>query len=345
MTRQQREFYRLFSEHGSGEAKVIISPQEVLMLLLIATSDLGLVTPHIAHKIIAKVAEKGFYNISTLDIKSLPRISPDECYRYLEITGVTNVNAVLFLYFKNLCDLYRRRVKYYHILQLQPFPNADQIVPRSLLEYGNCDNGLLANWLEWRKWIFDIDNRSAQETGYIFEPILAGCLGGDSVSSINSPVKRIDETGLPTSKGRQVDCYIPERGEVYELKMRVSVAASGQGRFSEEMSFPFEAQMAGFTPILIVFDSNESTLLAKLKARYMECGGKCYIGSEAWAFLRERSGREMGIFIDKYIFPLITTMEPLLDSNPKEITVRQDADKIIISNGVDCYIIDREITL
>lgn len=342
MTRQQREFYRLFSEHGSGEAKVIISPQEVLMLLLIATSDLGIATPPIAHEIIAKVAEKGFYHISTSDTRRLPHISPDECYRCLEITGVTNVNDILFLYFKNLCDLYRRRVKYYHIFQLQPFPNADQIVPRSLLEYGNCDNKLLANWLEWRKWIFDIDNRSAQETGYVFEPILAGCLGGESVSSINSPVKRIDEKGVPTSKGRQVDCYIPERGEVYELKMRVTVAASGQGRFNEEMSFPSEAQIAGLTPILIVFDSNESNLLVKLKARYMECGGKCYIGSAAWAFLRERSGREMGIFIDKYIFPPINTIEQLLDSNPKEITVRQDADKIIISNGVERYIIDRE---
>ena len=40
MNRQEREFYRTFSEHGSGDAKVSISPKEVLVLLFITTTDL-----------------------------------------------------------------------------------------------------------------------------------------------------------------------------------------------------------------------------------------------------------------------------------------------------------------
>jgi hypothetical protein len=28
------------------------------------------------------------------------------------------------------------------------------------------------------EWLYDIDNRSAQETGYLFEPILAAAIGG-----------------------------------------------------------------------------------------------------------------------------------------------------------------------
>ena len=64
----------------------------------------------------------------------------------------------------------------------------------------------------------------------------------EPVSHCYSPVKRIDDNGNPTNEGRQIDCYIEESREVYELKLRVTIAASGQGRFSEEMSFPYEAR-------------------------------------------------------------------------------------------------------
>ena len=259
----------------------------------------------------------------------------------MEDIGVTNYRNISYLYMKNLCALYRRRVKYYYILKNQSFPNAEQIVPRSLLEYGNCENQLLADWLEWRKWIFDIDNRSAQETGYVFEPILASCLGGEPVSGKNSPVRRIDENGNPTENRRQVDCFIKDSAEVYELKMRVTIAASGQGRFNEEMTFPKEAQKAGLTPILVVFDGNESDLLNKLKKQYQDCGGKYYIGDDAWNMLRERAGVEMGIFINKYIYPPINSMELFLKSNPNEVTLSKNDSQIIISGLNGQYIIDR----
>jgi len=342
MNKQQREFYKLFSEHGSGDAKVIISPQEVLVMLYIATSDLGLTLPKCTYSAFKKIAQLGFYNISHKDIDKLPKLSVDESFAFMEQCQITNINNIAFLYMKNLCDLYRRRVKYYSILKTQSFPNAEQIVPRSLLEYGNCENQLLADWLEWRKWIFDIDNRSAQETGYVFEPILASCLGGESVSASISPVKRIDEKGNPTSNGRQIDCYISESREVYELKMRVTIAASGQGRFSEEMSFPYEAQKAGLIPVLVVFDNNESTLLTKLKSRYLECGGRYYIGEDAWNILKERAGKEMGIFINKYIYPPINSMESLLHSNPHDVTLSKQNSKIVISNNRGKYIVNRE---
>ena len=341
MNRQEREFYRTFSEHGSGDAKVSISPKEVLVLLFITTTDLGIKTPKFNVFEYQKVAKKGFYYISRTDIDLLPELSEEDCLHWMEYCGVTNYRNISYLYMKNLCALYRRRVKYYYILKTQSFPNAEQIVPRSLLEYGNCENQLLADWLEWRKWIFDIDNRSAQETGYVFEPILASCLGGESVSDKLSPVRRIDENGNPTSKGRQVDCYIKDSAEVYELKMRVTIAASGQGRFNEEMTFPYEAKKAGLTPILVVFDGNESELLSKLKKQYEDCGGKYYIGEDAWNMLRERAGQEMGIFINKYIYPPINSMEEYLHSNPHDVMLSQKDSKIIISGSGSEYVLDR----
>lgn len=208
--------------------------------------------------------------------------------------------------------------------------------------YGVCSSDLLADWMEWRKWIFDIDNRSAQETGYVFEPILASCLGGIPMSAKNSPVKRMDDNGNPTTNGRQIDCYIEDSAEVYELKMRVTIAASGQGRFNEEMSFPEEAKKAGLTPILVVFDENESTLLSKLKQQYVECGGQCFIGKAAWNMLKERAGHEMGIFINKYIYPPLSVIEKHLKEPPKAITLSQNEDQIKIKGENGEYIINRK---
>lgn len=343
MNRQQKEFYKTFSEHGSGDAKISIAPKEVLLLLYISSSDLNQKEPSLYTTEYSLLKAKGFYNISHQDIERLPDISEGECFDCMKECGVTDINTnVIYLYLKNLCDLYRRRVKYNYILQTQPFPNAEQIVPRSLLEYGNCENMLLADWLEWRKWIFDIDNRSAQETGYVFEPILASCLGGEAQSAKNSIVKRIDDNGNTTSNGRQVDCYVAETKEVYELKMRVTIAASGQGRFSEEMSFPKEAERAGLTPILVVFDGNESDLLRKLKLQYINCGGRYYIGQDAWNMLVNKAGKEMGIFINKYIYPPINAMEDFLNSHPHDITVSQSEDNIIIYGEMGKYVIKRK---
>lgn len=342
MKRQQTEFYKLFSEHGSGEAKICISPQEIVMLVHIAANDLHIkIDINDINEGIARIASKGFFEISQNDVENLPIITKDDCFSFMDTYFVTNINHVMFIYVKNLCDLYRRRFKYHHILKNQPFPNSDQIVPRSLLEYGNCSNKLLADWLEWRKWIFDIDNRSAQETGYIFEPILASCLGGTPMSAKNSPVKRIDDNGDITQNGKQIDCYIEDRNEVYELKMRVTIAASGQGRFNEEMSFPYEAQRAGLKPILVVFDENSSTLLTKLKQRYKDCGGEYYIGKDAWEMLKNRAGFEMGIFINNYIYPPISAMEKHLNGNPQTITLNKDKDKITIKGNGGEYTIER----
>ena len=186
--------------------------------------------------------------------------------------------------------------------------------------------------MSWRKLIYDIDNRSAQETGYLFEPILASCLGGEPVSHRYSPVKRIDDNGNPTNEGRQIDCYIEESREVYELKLRVTIAASGQGRFSEEMSFPYEARRAGLTPVLIVFDSTPSPLLDRLKAKYVEEGGRYAIGEEAWNMLTDRSGREMGKYIIKYIKPPISRMEEVRLSIPSNIQLSASGDCFTITD-------------
>lgn len=198
-------------------------------------------------------------------------------------------------YFECLCELHKRRKKYSRILSTQPLPTMLQVSPRALLEFGTIATPALASWLMWRKWFYDIDNRAAQETGYLFEPILANALGGVSYSAQNSPIKRASDK----RKGRQVDCLVGS--DAYEFKLRVTIAASGQGRFSEELDFAKDSRASNFNPILLVLDPTPSSRLEDLSSEYQKYGGRAYIGDDAWQHLEDESGPIMATFIERYV--------------------------------------------
>lgn len=194
-----------------------------------------------------------------------------------------------------LCDIHKRRRKYERILSAQPLPTMAQVSPRALLEFGIIASPALASWMTWRKWFYDIDNRAAQETGYLFEPILAASLGGESYGARNSPIRRRSDA----KKGRQVDCVVEKIA--YEFKLRVTIAASGQGRFAEELEFAKDCEAAGYTPVLLVLDPTPSSRLQELSAEFSRVGGEAYIGDQAWAHIEKQAGPTMATFVEKYV--------------------------------------------
>jgi len=176
------------------------------------------------------------------------------------------------IYFHCLSALQKRRLKYARILQYQPIPTILQVGPRGLLQYGSLSSRALSAFMFWRKWMFDIDNRAGQETGYVFEPIVVRSIGGTPASAKTSPVRR----RLNPEKGRQVDCILD--GRVYEIKLRITIAASGQGRWGEEKDFPADCVASGYVPVLIVFDDTQADKLDELKAIFEDAGGEVFVG-------------------------------------------------------------------
>jgi hypothetical protein len=287
--------------------------------------------------------------LPTLNYYKIPLLWFNLHLDYPSLTALLNtlqaaidINADFGLYFRNVCSLHKRRLKYQKILSYQPKPTMNQVGPRGLLEYGICNDPLLYNWILWRKWIYDIDNRSAQETGYLFEPILANSLGGVPVGSRNSPVKRINVDGNVTDKSRQVDCYIAAENLAYEFKLRITIAASGQGRFGEELSFPRECHAAGLIPVLIVLDPTPSTRLSELSKAFINNGGQVFIGDDAWKHLEDKAGAIMANFIDNYIKPPLSAINGFNTTQLDSINLTWKEDEIIISNGDDTYIIKRD---
>lgn len=223
-------------------------------------------------------------------------------------------------YLRCLSELHKRRRKYAMILSSQPMPTMVQVSPRSLVEFGTTEPEALASWLTWRKFFYDLDNRSAQETGYLFEPILAAAIGGEQKSAKTKVVTRTNDP----SKGRQVDCWkVLPSGErlAYEFKLRVTIAASGQGRFGEEVQFADDARNSNATPVLVVLDPTMNPRLEDLQKAFEAKGGRAYLGADAWAHLEEEAGETMSKFIEKYVrrpIEAIGTYESEQEDRPGE---------------------------
>lgn len=219
----------------------------------------------------------------------------------LFLTGMKQIKDFR-TYLRCLSELHKRRRKYSLILFSQPMPTMVQVSPRSLIEYGNIEPQALASWLTWRKFFYDLDNRSAQETGYLFEPILAAAIGGEPQGPRSLLVRRTGDAG----KGRQVDCWKvdPEgirKPLAYEFKLRVTIAASGQGRFGEEISFAEDAKNSGAIPVLLVLDPTMNPRLKELQSAYESRGGHAYLGEAAWQHLEDEAGETMAKFIETYV--------------------------------------------
>jgi len=326
--------------HGAGDAQVLISDSEVYALVCVAINYLGWDFNDLNIEEIELPSEE-YYDIS-LDWFSSLEVDGLSVEKVLEaLKSCVDKDRDYSLFIVNLSALHRRRTKYKRILSTQPLPNMNQIGPRVLLEYGACDVELLANWMAWRKWIYDIDNRSAQETGYFFEPILASCLGGEPAGARNSPVKRLDHNSEPTSKGRQVDCIVPSTNTTYELKLRVTIAASGQGRFGEELSFPKECQAAGYIPVLLVLDPTPSSRLTELSQEFTRCGGTFYLGDDAWHHMEEQAGEIVSVFVDRFIKPAIKNIEEVEISALNSITLDWNDEEVLITSDDTEYKIVR----
>lgn len=327
---------------GQGEDRVELSANELFCLLTQCCADLGISSGLSGLPRLSVAAPSTDYYRVPLDWFQQPQQSAPEIAGLLAVLARCTAQEPDFrLYFQNLAMLHKRRLKYRRILGSQPRPTMNQIGPRSLLEFGGVPDPLLASWLVWRKWIYDLDNRSAQETGYLFEPVLANCLGGEAVSATQSPVKRLNARGKPTDEGRQIDCYDGAGSLAYEFKLRVTIAASGQGRFAEELSFPVECRAAGLTPVLMVLDPTPSPRLDELAAAFAKARGICRIGTDAWRHMEAKAGPTMAAFLNRYIKPPLIGMSAHDGNAPETIALSWTADRVTIKGQHDTYVIPR----
>jgi hypothetical protein len=313
LSKTQEAFLTKVRAVGGGELGVKLDDEICAYLVAVIVNDLELTAkfPELPKRIPPFFCKEPPINL---------RFSNQDFYALFE--KLLNLRKDGDTYFYCLAVLHKARLKYARILEAQPLPTIDQVGPRGLLQYGSLSPKALAGFLYWRKWIFDIDNRAGQETGYVFEPIIAHAIGGVPVSPKKSPVRRKGSR----SEGRQVDCLKESTKRAYEIKLRVTIAASGQGRWQEELDFPEDCKTSGYTPVLIVLDPTPNPKLTELRMRFLEMKGEAYVGEDAWKHLEFTAGKTMATFIEKYVQEPIHT---LLREAPKELPDIQ----FVLKNG------------
>jgi hypothetical protein len=259
-------------------------------------------------------------------------------------------NAV---YLELLLRLFARRLKYRRILSTQAFATSDQVGPRALLEHGLLDTEALRSLVVWRKWMMDVDNRSGQETGYLYDAIVARALGGTAFGSRNSPIQRAPtQDGSAVSGQRQVDCIVDNpRGKpwAYEVKIRITDAASRQGRLEEELAFPRDCKFSGYIPRLLVFDPTPCETLTKVARAFEEAGGQVFRGEEAYEHIKDNAGHAQAEFLRRYVVEPLKQYE---DTIPDATEGRELVDLRLAANknritvelkGFEPYVIERHV--
>ena len=162
LTKSQQILITKARNPGGSELGVFLDDAICTYLTAVLVNDLG-ITQHFPELPLEPASFFGTQNLETLRVSHLNfQVLLERVFALLPDADT---------YFYCLAILHKARLKYERILQSQALPTIDQVGPRGLLQYGRLTTKSLAALLFWRKWMFDIDNRAAQETGYIFEPI------------------------------------------------------------------------------------------------------------------------------------------------------------------------------
>ncbi len=327
----------------TGSLKIEVSWQVIAGLALRVATDRGY---DVAGRYGA-VEVPDFFNVIDPGEWEATGVDVEDAVEWIE--GIDRHNTV---YLELLVRLFARRLKYRRILSTQAFATSDQVGPRTLLEHGLLSEGALSSLVVWRKWMMDIDNRSGQETGYLYDAIVARALGGTAYGSRTSPIKRKpDKPGGKSAGRRQVDCVVddPKTPYAYEVKIRITDAASRQGRLNEELVFPADCTYSDHVPRLLVFDSTPCDTLDQVKAAFEAEGGKVFLGQDAYAHIGATAGPAQAEFLRRYVAEPLKRYE---DTIPDFGAGRVLADLRLSASpdtlqfdlaGYDPYVIPRDV--
>lgn len=127
----------------------------------------------------------------------------------------------------------------------------------------------------------------------------------------------------------------------YEFKLRVTIAASGQGRWEEELRFPQDCKSSNYVPVLVVLDSTDNPKLAELSAAFTAAGGETHLGDAAWRMLESEAGPVMSVFLKRYIRTPLNNLLAQTPAQLPELRLAQGQDSVTLQVGGESLVVRR----
>ena len=125
------------------------------------------------------------------------------------------------------------------------------------------------------------------------------------------------------------------------MKVRVTIAASGQGRWGEELDFPVDCVNSGFKPVLLVLDPTPNPKLDELRKVFLENKGLEFIGDEAWQHLDGEAGPTMARFLETYVRKPISDLLRTVPEDLPAMTLGMAGSRFTVQIGSDVFAIER----
>jgi hypothetical protein len=117
----------------------------------------------------------------------------------------------------------------------------------------------------------------------------------------------------------------------------VTIAASGQGRWREELEFPGDCRGSGYTPVLVVLDPTANPKLTELSEVFRAEGGEVYVGPEAWQHLEQIAGATMGRFLKKYVHEPLQSLLAEVPQTLPQLVMDMGTEEVSIAVGGVVY--------
>ena len=128
----------------------------------------------------------------------------------------------------------------------------------------------------------------------------------------------------------------------YEFKIRVTIAASGQGRWNRELAFPKDCANSNYVPVLVVLDDTKNPKLKELVRVFETAGGKAHLGQAAWRMLEDEAGPVMSQFLTRYVRRSLDALIRHAPTRLPDLSARDTGTSIVLEVGGEPLVLEQD---
>ena len=123
-------------------------------------------------------------------------------------------------------------------------------------------------------------------------------------------------------------------------QIRVTIAASGQGRWNRELAFPKDCASSNYVPVLVVLDDTKNPKLEELVRVFETAGGKAHLGQAA--MLEDEAGPVMSQFLTRYVRWSLDALIRHASTRLPDLSARDTGTSLVLEVGGEPLVLEQD---